>query len=182
MNITPGENVRGQAETDLDGEKAAKLAAVLAVHRQLASASSSRITACVSSRRSYFRQPGYLHIPVHSWSVIHSGQFSFHHGISLAAAPSPAGRVVVHQAASARLSVRSVVSVLDVVHTSSQAPSGCLSYGTLMFSRIAFLHLLRVPCGTGQSASFRAAIICGFFRCPKKFALSAATSRACGIR
>ncbi len=117
-----------------------------------------------------------------SWSVIHSGSVSFHHSISLAAAPSPAGRCGVHQAASARLSVRSVASVCGWVHTSSLEPSGCLSYCALHVRRITFLHLLRVPCGTGQPCLFRAAIICGFFRCPKKFAFVGATSHACESR
>ncbi|HGD8361035.1 TPA: hypothetical protein ACNE13_005179, partial [Escherichia coli] len=71
----------------------------------------SEITAHIASRSTDI----FIFLCVHGLQGI-QGQFSFHHGISLAAAPSPAGRrdkwfMTGGQAALAWLSVRSVVSV-----------------------------------------------------------------------
>ncbi len=138
----------------------------------------SELTAHIASR-----QHGYLHIPVRSWICrVHSGSVQFSSRYLPCCRPRlRRGGVVVHQAASARLSVRSVASVCGRgAHIQHGHPAVVFHMVLCMFSRIAFLHLLRVPCSTGQSCLIQGCDNLRLFQVSgRSLLLSAATSRAC---
>lgn len=93
----------------------------------------------------------FIFLCVHGLQGI-QGQFSFHHGISLAAAPSPAGRCGCSSGGISQV-IGAFSGICLWMWSTHPAwnPAVVFHMVLCMFSRITFLHLLRVPCGTGQS-------------------------------
>nr|QAR17237.1 hypothetical protein [Salmonella enterica subsp. enterica] len=81
------------------------------------------------------------------------------------------GGVVVHQAASARLAVCSVASVCGRgAHIQPGTQRLSFIWNSACSAASPFFIFSASRAAPDSPASFRAAIICGFFRCPKKFA------------
>ena len=131
-------------------------------------------------------QHGYLlFLCVHGLQDI-QGQFSFSSRYLPCCRPSPAGRCVNNSSGG----ISRVISAFQwyirlwtwCAHP-ARAPAVVFHMELCVQPASPFFIFSRVPLRHPDSpASFRAAIICGFFRCPEEFALSAATSRACENR
>lgn len=93
------------------------------------------------------------------------------------------GGVVVHQAASARLSVRSVVSVCGCgAHIQPGTQRLSFIWCSACSAASPFFIFSASRAAPDSPASFRAAIICGFSGVRRSLLLSAATSHACENR
>ena len=119
---------------------------------------------------SYTKSVSWHHYPVRSWSVIHSGSVQFSSRYLPCCRPVSGGRCGCLSGGISRLSVRSVVSVCGCGAHPAVHPAVVFHMVLCMFSRITFLHLLCIPCSTGQSCLIQGCDNLRLFRCPKKFA------------
>ena len=184
VNITPVETFVGWRETNLGRGKSPRTpTAILAIHHpvvrriQFPHHGVCQLTTFITSGR---------RISSYSCALMVCNTFRVSSVSSRylpCCRPSPAGRCGCLSGGISRvIGAFSGIRLRGCGAHPAVAPSSCLSYGALHVQPHHLSSSSASRAAPDSPASFRAAIICGFSGVRRSLLLSAATSRACGIR